>query len=71
MDYRWKDDALHGNLADGDLGYLAYVDHFGQNGREETSMCQKDGCMCRHHMRYTGGLGSFGDRRAKLSTLAI
>ena len=52
MGYRTKDDAIRGNLIEGDLGNLAYVDHFGQNYIEDTFVCQKDGCMCRCHMRY-------------------
>ena len=55
MDYRKRGDALRGNLIGEDLGHLVYVDHFGQNDSEETSMCQKVGCMCRYHMRYARG----------------
>ena len=71
MEYRLKDDALRINLVDGDLSNLVYVDPIGKNDSEDTSMRQKDGRMCRYLMRYTRGWTSFGDRRAKLSTLAI
>ena len=47
MDYQKKDDALWNNLIVEDLSNLAYVDRYGQNDSEMTSMCQKSQCMCR------------------------
>ena len=58
-------------MDEGDLGNLEYVDHFGQNDSDDTFVCQKDGRICRYHMRYTRGWGSFGDHWANLPTLAI
>ena len=58
-------------MIDGDLSNLVYVDHFGGNDIEETSMCREALCICRYHMRYTRGWGAFGDLLAKLPTLSI
>ena len=71
MAYRKEDDSFRRNFIDWHLGNLVYVDHFGKNDIEETSIRHKDGRMCRYHMRYTTGWGSFGDRRPKLQTLVI
>ena len=71
MGYRKKGDSSRNDLVEGDLSNLVYVDHIGQNDIEETSMCREGGFACRYRMRYTGGLGSFGDRRARIPTLSI
>ena len=69
--YRKSDDALRKNWAEWDLGNQVYVDPFGWNDSEDAFVRQKHGIMCRYHMGYTRGWESFGDRRAKLSTIAI
>ena len=71
MGYRKKDDACRNNLIEWDLRNLVYVDHFGKNDSVDTCALQKGGRMCRYHMRYARGWGSFGHLWAKLSTLAI
>ena len=71
MEYRKIEDDLRGNLIEGIWGNLVYVDHFWQNDSDVTFVFQKGGRICRYHMRYARWCDSFGDRRAKLATLAI
>ena len=71
IEYREGEDALRGNVIEGDLRILVYVDGFRQNDIEWTSMCRKVLCKSRYRMRYARGCGPFGDLCAILSDLLI
>ena len=58
----------------GNLGDLTYTDNHGLNTGARSPICQiplKDGCACRHHMRYTRGIKLKGDQRERLSELQV